>query len=113
MGRRVIVAVMMCVLLFSEGGTVKAANIKSPYITEQAIGKAPEVKAYITGSMIQEQSQVSGSVGKIPLVQKGENVTFENSGEGISYIILLDNSGSVNREQFDEAKKQLDRKSVV
>ena len=25
MGRRVIVAVMMCVLLFSEGGTVKAA----------------------------------------------------------------------------------------
>lgn len=107
MGRRVIVAVMMCVLLFSEGGTVKAANIKSPYITEQAIGKAPEVKAYITGSMIQEQSQVSGSVGKIPLVQKGENVTFENSGEGISYIILLDNSGSVNREQFDEAKKQL------
>lgn len=109
MGKRIILIVTMCALLFSEGNidTVKAANIKSPYIAEQAIGKAPNVKAYITGSKIQDASEVSGTIGETPLTQKEDIIPFKDSGEGISYIILLDNSGSVNRKQFDEAKSQL------
>ena len=109
MGKRIVLMITICVLLSSGGdmNTVKAANIKSPYNLEQAIGKAPNVKAYMTGSKMQEASEVSGTVGEISLTRKGEIIPFENSGESISYIILLDNSGSVNKKQFDESKKQL------
>lgn len=109
MGKRIVLMITICALLSSGGdmNTVKAANIKSPYNLEQAIGKAPNVKAYMTGSKMQEASEVSGTVGEISLTRKEEIIPFENSGESISYIILLDNSGSVNKKQFDESKKQL------
>ena len=73
MGKRIVLMITICVLLSSGGdmNTVKAANIKSPYNLEQAIGKAPNVKAYMTGSKMQEASEVSGTVGEISLTRKG------------------------------------------
>ena len=51
MGKRItgiIAAFMLAVLAGS--GMVQAAAIGTPYVAEQAIGKAPNMKAYVTGS---------------------------------------------------------------
>lgn len=115
MGKRVMkrmiatLAMGAVMLSFAFSGEVSAANIKSPYLTEQAIGKAPDVTAYVTGSQMKEESKVSARLGDIELLQKGEIVPFKKSDENIQYIVLLDNSGSVNKAQFDEAKVQLEK----
>ena len=44
---------------------------------------------------------------EIDFTLDGEIKTFEESGKGISYIILMDNSASVNEAQFAESKEQL------
>lgn len=113
MGRRVKQRVcawmLMCALVLPLGvsGEVHAAEIKSPYLTEQAVGKAPNVTAYVTGSKMTKEAKVSAKLGEIELTKEGEVTAFDESGEAIHYIVLLDNSGSVNRGQFDEAKSQL------
>lgn len=111
MGKRIrkILMAAVCTALLTGGleFTASAATIKAPYMAEQAQGKAPDVKVYMTGAKMKGAASVSGTIGNIPLAQKGEIVPFETSGDGIRYIVLLDNSGSVNRNQFEEAKKQL------
>ena len=109
MGRRVKGMLGVCALSLLGGmvGTVQASTINTPYIAEQAIGKAPNMEVYMTGSRMGENVEVSGTVDNISFDMDGDIVTFEESGEGISYIILMDNSGSVNKEQFEEAKNQL------
>lgn len=111
MGKRILLILTVCVLALAGGRmeTVYAATIKSPYLAEQAMGKAPNAKVYMTGQQMNESVAVTGTVGDVNLMQNGEIVRFDQSGEGICYIILLDNSGSVNEKQFNEAKKQLIR----
>lgn len=111
MGKRIIVILTVCVLALAGGRTeaAYAATIKSPYLAEQAMGKAPDVKVYMTGQQMNESVSVTGTVGDTGLEQNGEIVRFDKSDEGIYYIILMDNSGSVNEKQFNEAKKQLIR----
>lgn len=110
MGRKVIglIAMVMGVLL---GGScynsASAMTVKQPYMAEQTIGKAPDVKVYLTGSKMKQTVDVSGKLGEITLTQNGDLVPFSESGEGIEYIVLLDNSGSVHAKQLQEAKKQL------
>lgn len=113
MGKRIKKGSIVCMLVlafaitFLIPGQVSAANIKSPYLTEQAIGKAPNVTAYVTGSKMKPEAKISANLGEIELSQEGDIVTFKESDEKIHYIILLDNSGSVNKAQFDEAKAQI------
>ncbi len=98
----------LCGILFGEELPVFAAQtIKQPYLAEQAIGKAPRIRVFLTGSKVGRDAAVSGTMGAQELEQDGELERFSDSGEGISYIILLDNSGSVDRAQFQEAKQQL------
>ena len=110
MGRRKIAGIAAACLLAIAGGaagSVRAANVDTPYIAEQAIGKAPKMEVYMTGSKMAESAKVSGTIESMNFIMDGDIVSFEESGKGISYIILMDNSGSVNNEQFDEAKNQL------
>lgn len=109
MGRRVTAITAACVLIMTGVGvdTVRVAAVNTPYIAEQAIGKAPNMEVYMTGSRMGEDVQVTGTVGSIGFSLNGDVVTFEESGEGIAYIILMDNSGSVNEAQFSEMKNQL------
>ncbi len=105
MGKRIIyIWAAICLLA---AAPVRAAAVKSPYLAEQAQGKAPNVTVYMTGSQIKESSAVSGKIGDIALEQNGDAMPFDQSGKKISYIILMDNSGSVNQAQFDQAKAQL------
>ena len=109
MGRRVRRIVAICILMLLGGtiGSVYAANVNAPYIAEQAIGKAPNVEVYMIGSKMEKDTQVIGSIDRIDFTSSGDIETFEESGKGISYIILMDNSASVNEAQFEESKRQL------
>lgn len=109
MGRRMMGIAAAFVLALLGGMPVHAAAVNTPYIAEQAIGKAPNVEVYMTGSRMEKNVDVTGTVGQVSFDLDGDIVTFEESGEGIAYIILMDNSGSVNEAQFEEAKKQLVR----
>lgn len=106
MGRRIKI-LLTALLLLTTAVPVNAASIKSPYLAEQAQGKAPNVTVYMTGSKMQGEASVSGKIKNISLSQNGEILPFEQSGKNISYIILMDNSGSVNQIQFEESKNQL------
>ena len=101
----ILAAFMLAVLAGS--GMVQAAAIGTPYVAEQTIGKAPNMKAYVTGSKMKKNAAVTGKIGDIELTQNGDITTFQKSGEKMNYIILMDNSGSVNETQFAEAKEQL------
>lgn len=110
-GRRIKIPFIMCfaVLLVIAGSRpAHAKYFSNPYIVEQARGKAPNVKAYITGKDVTGKVTFSGKLGShVEVSQQGETKVFAKSGEGIHYIILVDNSGSVDKGQFAEAKKQL------
>lgn len=108
MGRRS-KGIAAAVLLALAGGamTAEAAAVNTPYIAEQAVGKAPNVEVYMTGSKMNENVEVGGTMDSIAFTQNGGIVSFEESGEGLAYIILMDNSGSVNEAQFEETKNQL------
>ena len=49
MGKRMICLLASIMLLLS-GVPVSAATVRSPYMAEQAQGKAPDVTVYMTGS---------------------------------------------------------------
>lgn len=106
MGKRMTV-LLAAVMLILAGRPVKAASMKSPYMAEQAQGKAPNATVYMTGNKMQSASSVSGKMKDITFSQEGDIQPFHESGRKISYIILMDNSGSVNQAQFEEAKNQL------
>lgn len=109
MGRRVRTITAALILVWSVWGClpVSAAGVNAPYLAEQAIGKAPNADVYMTGSKMGLSAQVSGTMEEIDFTLDGEIKTFEESGKGISYIILMDNSASVNEAQFAESKEQL------
>lgn len=89
-----------------------AAGMQIPYNVEQAVGKAPTVKAYVNGKKVSAKTKFSAKI-------TGDNITesldfrqkdirsFRKSGEGVRYIVLLDNSGSVDKKQFQQALKEL------
>jgi len=108
-GRRVRTITAALILVWSVWGClpVSAAGVNAPYLAEQAIGKAPNADVYMTGSKMGLSAQVSGMMEEIDFTLDGEIKTFEESGKGISYIILMDNSASVNEAQFAESKEQL------
>ena len=90
MGKRItgiLAAFMLAVLAGS--GMVQAAAIGTPYVAEQAIGKAPNMKAYVTGSKMKKDAAVTGKIGDIELTQNGDITTFQKSGEKMNYIILM------------------------
>ena len=99
---------MTTVFILKAGETqTMAGTVQTSYIVEQAKGQAPNIKAYMIGSKMNKDAQISGMIGDYPLKQNGDIQTFEESGEGIFYIVIVDNSGSVNEEQLDEVKRQL------
>lgn len=109
MGKRIILMLGIIAVIMTgiTGSEASAQTFKQPYLAEQAEGTAPMVRAYLTGNDINVQAGVSGKIGEIDFVSEGGLTRFEDSGEGINYIILLDNSGSVDSKQFGEVKKQL------
>lgn len=97
------------------GGTkteCSAVNVGSRYNLEQARGLAPEVKAYINGSKMNDRVLVEGKVtgndfnGGVVLRQNNIK-KFSASGESIHYVVLFDNSASVDEAQFGQAKREL------
>ena len=61
MGKRILSLLSVIVLaLAGIKAPVSAAAMKSPYVAEQAQGKAPNVTVYMTGSNMPDVSSVSG-----------------------------------------------------
>ncbi len=109
---RNVIAGFVLVLIVALAATVtksEAKYFKTPYLLEMSISNAaPYAVSYITGGKVSKNMKFSGTVGDaITLTQTSEPVRFSDSGEGIHYIILVDNSGSVHEGQFREAKKQI------
>lgn len=103
-----IAAFALAVCILGGGAVSDAATFKAPYLVEQAQGKAPNVTAYITGARINGDVTLSGTIdGRVELSQKEKTTVFRKSGEGIHYILLVDNSGSVENRQFAEVKRQI------
>lgn len=109
MGKKLRVSVILLAIFWGImfGKSVDAKTIKQPYLAEQAKGKAPNVKVYMTGSKMRASVPVSGQIEDFSFQQSGEIVSFDKSGEGMHYVILFDNSGSIDEAQFRESKKQL------
>lgn len=100
---------IVCFMMMLAAVPVQAQTlVNKSFMVEQAKAKAPNVKLYITGSSVGSDLQLSGADENIEFVQSGESVCFKDSGEGIRYIFLLDNSGSINKAQFNETKLQLE-----
>lgn len=113
MGKRVmkccvflLLSVVACLGGFKEY-PVLAATVQTAYMVEQAKGQAPNIKAYMIGSKMGKDTKISGMIGDYALTQNGKIQTFEESKEGIFYIVMVDNSGSVNEEQLEQTKIQL------
>ena len=120
MGRRVgkiKYILMMIVCMGVCNAAVNTAFAKSdiytdPYVIEQANGAAPNVSVYVTGKNVDKAMVFNGSVkgnGEERKLTQTECVSFAQSQEGIRYIVLIDNSKSVDEKQFAEAKKQLQK----
>lgn len=109
MGKRIVPFTLLLTMLFSGffASIGQAATVNKASLAEQAKGKAPNIKIYMTGTEMSGAVSVAGSIADITLSQAGEIKTFDETGESIRIIVLLDNSGSINKQQFDEAKKQL------
>lgn len=116
MGRRLRnilgMATVIMILSMGTGMETYAAGMTVPYNIEQAQGHAPKVKAYINGSKISGklylQGKVAGDDFDSGINLRQENIQkFSKSGEGIHYIVLFDNSASVDISQFKQAKKEL------
>lgn len=110
MGKKIVMLVVAALIVwFADCNiSIEAATFKSPYIVEQAQGKAPEITAYVTGNRIKGNVTLAGTIaGNIPLSQGEKSKTFQKSGRGIHYIILIDNSGSVEKKQLFETKRQI------
>lgn len=110
MGKKIIMFLVAALAVWSAGCNIstEAATFKTPYIVEQAQGKAPDITTYVTGNRIKGNETMTGTIaGDIPLSQDGESKTFQKSKKGIHYIILVDNSGSIEKKQLAETKKQI------
>lgn len=103
------IAFALMIGLAGSSTQTEAKYFKTPYLMEMSKSDAaPNVTSYVTGSKVSKKMVFNGTVGEtIPLTQNGEATTFASSKEGIHYIILVDNSGSVHEKQFKEAKKQI------
>ena len=112
MGKRVMKKIMISVIVMAVLAgclhvDVAASTVQTGYLVEQAKGEAPNVKVYMTGAKMGKDAEISGMIGDYELHQDGEIKTFAESKEGIFYIVMVDNSGSVNEEQLAEVKNQL------
>lgn len=109
MGKRIVSIIMafMMVLLCIPAPAASAKTVNKALLAEQAKGKAPNVKVYMTGTEMSAEVTAAANLSDIEFTQDGDIKTFEESGESLRYIILFDNSGSINKDQFDEAKSQL------
>lgn len=95
------------------GIPVKSAG--AAIFVEQANSKAPEVRAYVQGSVNQGSTfkgritgtDKNGNTASISLVQDGETKPASEEDGVTRYIFLIDNSGSVNEAQFKEVKNCL------
>lgn len=88
---------------------VQAKYFKTPYLLEMAKSDAaPYVTSYIVGAKASDSMVFNGTIGNtISLKQSDLAVSFKESKEGLHTIILVDNSGSVDKGQFSEVKKQI------
>ncbi len=81
---------------------VQAKYFKTPYLLEMAKSDAaPYVTSYIVGAKASDSMVFNGTIGNtISLKQSDLAVSFKESKEGLHTIILVDNSGSVDKGQF-------------
>ncbi len=108
MRKTLLVLCGLALLSLGQKNSARAATFTTEYLLEQARGKAPAVTAYLTGKSINGKTNLSGVLAEnISLEQEGELKAFEKTGEGIHYVVLVDNSGSVDPDQLKEAKRQL------
>ena len=93
--------------------SVKSAD--AAIFVEQVNSKAPEVKAYVQGSVNQNSkfkgkitgTDKNGNTASIALVQDGDTEPASADDGTAKYIFLLDNSESVNEAQFGAMKNCL------
>lgn len=112
-GIKAIASAVAMLGIFACAGTVSAkGNITAAYNVEQAQGKAPVVKVYMNGKKVTGKNDFSAKVSGVDFGEDRQFVSeevqqFEKSREGIHYIVLLDNSRSVDERQFLQAKREL------
>ncbi len=91
---------------------IEGEAARKKFVLEQTSATAPDVTAYIGGTYsgkwddLSFDATISNDGNEIPLSQT-EISSFAKSGEGIHYIVLVDNSGSVDKKQLEQAKKEL------
>lgn len=99
--------------VFSIIFSVKSAD--AAIFVEQVNSKAPEVKAYVQGSVNQNSkfkgkitgTDKNGNTASIALVQDGDTKSASADDGTVKYIFLFDNSESVNEAQFGAMKNCL------
>ena len=82
------------------------------YVIEQVHSDAPNVKVYLTGNKASDDvsysAKISGSdLAEDLLLIEEKKQSFQESEEGIHYLILLDNSLSVDASQFQRSIDEL------
>lgn len=102
MGKRIIsIVIFLCILLGMT--SIVYADAESPSI-EQVYLNMPDVTVYTYG--IEKDQSVEGFLdGKKLTLDK--NVDFDTTKEGVQYYVLLDISGSIPKDYFQEMKKSI------
>ncbi len=98
-----------CLLI---GGSAAAQEVATVRIS-QAYARLPEVVAYLdaldaAGSLVQTLDQVTATLQDRSL-ELEELVPFEQSGEGVAYLFLVDISKSLREAQFAPIRAAIER----
>lgn len=98
---------------FADPAYVKAVQyFTQNYVIEQVQSDAPYIKVYVTGNRVSEDTSYTAKVSGNDLTDdllftEESKQIFQESKEGIHYLILLDNSLSVDSAQFQCTIKEL------
>jgi len=102
MGKRIIsIVIFLCILLGMT--SIVYADAESPSI-EQVYLNMPDVTVYTYG--IEKDQSVEGFLDGEKLTLD-KNVDFDTTKEGVQYYVLLDISGSIPKDYFQEMKKSI------
>ena len=64
-------------LCFDKNSVANAKTFMTPYLVEQAHGKAPDITAYVTGGQMSKKASFSGTIGDaLQLLQAEASVSL-------------------------------------
>lgn len=106
------IIILLSVGMFGSTNVMAKGHVTKAYNIEQIQSSSPNIKVYVNGRKIDGNNEFSAKVSGSDITEDMQFVCqdisqFAVSGEGIHYIILLDNSYSVENRQFNQTKKEL------